>query len=134
MTNKLIVTKPFAHLEKGDTLTYDEKLNSYVNKYTDENESCSDNGVSISSKISASIVIDEKSAEDLVNDGYLSEVNEQKPFVNVFDEIDTLLARYKNELLDETSELRFHPAVALERKTVLNNLVTVLEHLKSLKM
>ena len=74
-------------------------------------------------------------AKTLIKDGYLEvATQEEKEFVNVFDEINNLLDKYKKgleTLNEDTAEL---PAcVKVERESVLTNLITLLEHLKSLK-
>ena len=69
--------------------------------------------------------------------GYLEEVNENEnktSFVNVFDEIDTLLEKYKKGMENLEEDMIGLPAcVKVEKETVLSNLITLLEHLKSLK-
>ena len=73
-------------------------------------------------------------------EGYLAEVKktepilEKKDFVNVFEEIDSLLEDYTIDLGNLDEEMADMPAcLKVERKTVLDNLVTLLTHLKSLK-
>ena len=75
----------------------------------------------------------------LAEDGYLENADEdnnskQSTFVNIFDEIDNLLSKYKRDL-DNINEdtINLPICVKVERETVLNNLCTLLEHLKSLK-
>ena len=80
--------------------------------------------------------ISKEYAKQLIEQGYLAEVapKEEKPFVNVFDEIDALIAKYTEDLNDLSNTKGEIPdVIKLENKTVLLNLIKVLNHLASLK-
>lgn len=66
----------------------------------------------------------------------MKEIEEKQnaPFVNVFDEINTLMDTYQDELNKLDADMANMPAcLKVEKETVLNNLITVLEHLNSLR-
>jgi hypothetical protein len=63
-----------------------------------------------------------------------TEVSDKTPFVNIFDEIDTLLNQYSSQLSTIEKDMKDLPACfRVERETVLQNMITLLKHLKSLK-
>lgn len=138
MTKTLRVIDPFFVMDLGDTFELSENGKMYVSKHKEEfYKMDSDNIDEIKSSYNSEFQISPEYAKTLIDDGYLEEVRETEkttPFVNVFDEIDTLLDKYKkglNSLEEDTIGL---PAcVKVERESVLTNLVTLLEHLKSLK-
>ena len=90
----------------------------------------------VQSSCSSTFVISAEYAEKLVKDGYLEEMSENKSdnreFVNVFDEINDLISKYETELSQIANE-DAPMCVKVEKQTVLNNLITVLNHLKDLK-
>jgi hypothetical protein len=92
----------------------------------------------IKSTFSTNFSISPEYAKDLIAEGIIEEATETEqnktPFVNIFDEIDTLLARYTEQLNDVEENSNDIPAcMKIERETVLNNMITLLKHLKSLK-
>lgn len=136
MTKTLRVIDPFFVMDNGDTFEYNESTKMYVSKHKEEFYKNDDKSVEeIKSSYSSEFQISEEYARALVNDGYLEEVEENKhSFVNIFDEIDTLLAKYKNGLETlENDTVGLPTCVKVEKESVLTNLVTLLEHLKSLK-
>lgn len=134
MAKNLEVVRPFDVMNVGDTFELSEDGNTYVCEYTEENAESSDSGSQFSSKFHSSYSISKSYAESLIEDGYLKELKEPSPFVNVFDEIDTLLEDYTAELndIDETYA-QFPACLKIERETVLRNMCTLLKHLKGLK-
>lgn len=137
MAKTLRVIDPFFVMELGDTFEYDESTKMYVSKHKEEFYKMDDDSVNeIKSSYNSEFTISVDYAKSLIEDGYLEEASEcDKPsFVNVFDEIDNLLARYKKGLETLNEDCAELPAcVKVERESVLTNMVTLLEHLKSLK-
>lgn len=133
MTKTLKVKDPFLRLDFGDTFELDESGN-YTSTVQEDFSNMEDNGSEYTTKYHATFTISKDYAAKMIEDGYLEEVADKKDFVNVFSEIDTLLEMYKNQLDEATKNAaNTHPAVQREKETVLTNLVTVLNHLKSLK-
>lgn len=136
MAKTLRVIDPFFVMDLGDTFEYDEDVKMYVSKHKEEFYKTDDTSINeVKSSYNSEFHISTEYAKTLIEEGYLEEVNDTKStFVNIFDEIDTLLNKYKkglDTLEDDTADL---PAcVKVERQAVLTNLVTLLEHLKSLK-
>jgi hypothetical protein len=137
MAKTLRVIDPFFIMELGDIFEYDENTKMYVSKRNEEFYKVDDTSVNeIKSAYKAEFTISEDYATKLIEDGFLEEAPEcDKPgFINVFDEIDNLLIKYKKGIETINKDCAELPAcVKVERETVLNNLVTLLEHLKSLK-
>ena len=132
MAKILRVIEPFFVLETGDTLEYDEKSGMYVSKHKEEFYHNDDKSVDNSD---VSISVDY--AGTLIEEGVLEEATElsdKTPFVNIFDEIDTLLNQYTSQLSAIDNDMKDLPAcIKVERQTVLQNMITLLKHLKSLK-
>jgi hypothetical protein len=138
MAKTLRVIDPFFVMETGDLFEYSDKTKMYVSKHNEEFYVNNDETVGdVKSSYNSEFQISEEYAKTLVKEGYLEEVSESEngtPFVNVFDEIDTLLKQYKNGLNSLNEDTAGLPTcVKVERETVLTNMVTLLEHLKSLK-
>lgn len=135
--NKILrVINPFFTVEAGDLFEYSEDTNMYVARHKEEFYKMDDNSVNeVKSSYSSEFQISVDYAKSLIEDGYLEEVTgNEKPFVNIFDEIDNLLEKYETGLKNLENDTAGLPAcVKVERETVLNNLVTLLTHLKSLK-
>ena len=139
MTKVLRVIDPFFVMELGDMFEYSADEKMYVSVHNEKFYSTeSDTVNSITSTYNSEFKLSPEYAKTLINEGYLEEVPEAEdnktPFVNIFDEIDNLLAKYKNGLNTiekDTAELP--TCVKVERETVLTNMITLLEHLKSLK-
>ena len=139
MTKTLRVIEPFFVMELGDMFEYSEDSKMYVSVhnedfYNNDNNSSVD---SIKSSYSSEFQISPDYAKTLIKEGYLEEVSEAEqktPFVNIFDEIDNLLTKYNASLKTIEKDMVDLPAcVRVERQTVLTNMITLLEHLKSLK-
>lgn len=136
MTKTLRVIDPFFVMDAGDTFEYNESNKMYIAKHKEEFYKNDDESVEeIKSSYSSEFQISEEYAKALVKDGYLEEVEENRhSFVNIFDEINTLLDKYKNGLDTlENDTVGLPTCVKVEKESVLTNLVTLLEHLKSLK-
>lgn len=132
MTNRLRVKTPFFNLEVGDILTLSEDKKFYEH-VTSEGYDNKDSHF----KFDASFKVDAEYANELVNEGYLEIVIEKvaaKDFKNIFTEIDILIDTYSKELSNLDEEFKEKPAcLKVEKRTVLKNLIKVLNHLKTLK-
>lgn len=137
MAKILRVISPFFVMELGDTFEYSNETKMYVSKHQEEFYKTDDNSVNeVKSTYNSDFQISVDYAKSLIEDGYLEEVSEKtdSTFVNIFDEIDSLLNKYKNGLSTIDEDMAELPAcVKVERHTVLSNMITLLEHLKSLK-
>lgn len=138
MAKTLRVINPFFVMELGDTFEYDDKAKMYRSVHKEEFYKADDSATNeIKSSYSSEFVISVDYAETLIKEGYLEVVEDTLAtgeFINVFDEINTLLAQYKDGLKALESDTKGLPlCLKAERESVLTNLVTLLEHLKSLK-
>lgn len=137
MAKTLRVIDPFFVMDLGDTFEYSEETKMYVSKHKEDFYKTDDGDVNeIKSSYNSEFQISPEYAQSLIKDGYLEEVSkaEKSTFVNIFDEIDTLLVRYKSGLETLEKDTVGLPAcVKVEKEAVLTNLVTLLEHLKGLK-
>ena len=138
MTKILKVVKPFFVMEAGDTFEYDEKTKEYKSEYNEEHNSSNEENSTVVSSYNSVYTISEDYAWMLIQNGYLAEVTpntaSNKQFVNIFDEIESLLAKYNtdlNILLNSTDDTP--QCLKVEKETVLRNMVKLLQHLKSLK-
>jgi len=133
----LKVIKPFFVMDCGDTFELSQNGKEYTSTYVEEGDATNDSGVHIGSKYTSNYTISTGYAQELINEGYLAPLETTKPegpFVNVFDEIDDMLAEYNEELNNIDDVCANQPAcLKVEHETVLRNICTVLEHLKSLK-
>lgn len=134
MSNILRVIDPFFITEIGDMFTlaedgnYEFQKNEEFHKAGESNE--------INSSYTATFKISKDYAQQLINDGYLEEVNADKKanFVNVFDEIDNLIKRYDEQLKNIDIDMANEPqCLKVEKTTVLTNILSVLNHLKTLR-
>lgn len=137
MANILRVINPFFVMELGDTFEYSKETKMYLSKHNEEFYKMDSDSVNeINSTYTSEFQISAEYAQTLIDEGYLEEVDDDKKtnFVNIFDEIDSLLKKYEiecNNVSDNVIEL---PAcLKVERETVLTNMITLLKHLKSLK-
>ena len=137
MTKTLRVIEPFLIMETGDTFEYDETTKMYISKRSEEFYQADDKNSDIKSSYDSEFRISVEYAQELVNARILEEATELEPkptFVNIFSEIDNLLEKYNSQLASINTEMANMPeCMKLERRTVLMNIITVLEHLKSLK-
>lgn len=128
-----MVVKPFFVMESGDTF---EKTNDgkYVSVYSSEYSSTDADGCDVASTYTSRYEINESYAKSLLKDGFLKEVKDRDNFVNVFDEIEKLKNLYSNELATLDEDFANAPScLKVEKKTVLENLSKVLNHLSGLK-
>lgn len=137
MAKTLRVTDSFLFMEIGDTFEYNNDTQMYVFEHNEEFHKTDDADSEVRSVYNSNFSISEDYAKELIKEGYLEEVVENpksKNFVNVFDEIDKLYNKYTDELNNIDEDMSTAPeCLKVERVTVLNNLVKVLNHLKSLK-
>ena len=137
MAKTLRVTDSFLFMEIGDTFEYNNDTQMYVLEHNEEFHKTDDADSEVRSVYNSNFSISEDYAKELIKEGYLEEVVENpksKNFVNVFDEIDKLYNKYTDELNNIDEDMSTAPeCLKVERVTVLNNLVKVLNHLKSLK-
>lgn len=136
MKNKLIVVEPFALLNIGDELIWNKEEQAYVAEY-DERELSATDKKNFKSTYYSKYSISEDYAKMLIKEGFLKEDTSAKndaQFKNVFDEIEKLRNQYTYEL----DALHKNPNLisryeAIEKETVLSNLITVLDYLKTLR-
>lgn len=138
MAKTLRVIDPFFVMELGDLFEYSEDSKMYVSVHNEDFYNTDGNSVdSVKSSYNSEFSISPDYAKTLIKEGYLeeaSDVEKSTSFVNIFDEIDNLLAKYKTGLKTIEKDMAELPAcVRVERQTVLTNMITLLEHLKSLK-
>lgn len=134
MAKTLRVINSFFVMEVGDTFVLSEDGKYYISCHNEEFHKNDDDN-SVNSSFTSEYRISPEYAEQLIKDGYLEEVGSgKKDFVNVFDEIDNLINRYQTELINLDSDLAGEPqCVKVEKNTVLTNLLSVLNHLKTLR-
>ena len=136
MTKILKVIKPFYVMEVNDTFELSQDGTVYSRVFTEVLDNQTDNGVTTKATYTSDYTISKEYAKQLIEQGYLAEVapKEEKPFVNVFDEIDALIAKYTEDLNNLSNTKGEIPdVIKLENTTVLLNLIKVLNHLASLK-
>lgn len=128
-----MVVKPFFVMEAGDTF---EKTGdgSYASVYSSEYSSTDAEGGDVQSAYTSRYEISESYAKSLINDGFLKEVKSRDNFVNVFDEIEKLKSIYDQELETLDADYANAPScLKVEKKTVLENMKKLLNHLSDLK-
>mgnify|MGYP006873019963 CR=1 FL=1 len=136
MSKILRVVEPFFIMKAGDTLELSKDGSRYEYSLNEEFHNVNVSDSEVSSEFKAEFNISTAYAKTLVEEGYLEEVELKKSneFVNIFDEIDKLIAKYTDEQKNIDEDMVGLPdCVKLERATVLGNLLTLLNHLKSLK-
>ena len=139
MTKILKVIKPFFVMEVGDTFEYNDKTKEYKSVYNEEHNSSNEENSTVVSSYNSVYTISEDYAKMLVENGYLEEVmqntNNDKQFVNIFDEINNKLSEYNNELcaLKSKADENTPQCLLVEKETVLRNMIKLLEYLKGLK-
>ena len=133
MTKKLEVIEPFFGLELGDVMTLSDDEKSYAAEYNSAYKEDDDDDSSVKATYSSKCSISVDYAKELVNEGVLKEVTETEvPFVNVFDEIDSLLKEYTADL-NKIDTQDMPECMKVEQRTVMLNLIKVLNYLKGLK-
>lgn len=139
MGKTLNVIEDFAYLTAGDVLTLSEDGTEYVAESHEVFDRNSDDNTEFRSSFTSRFTISPAYAQELIENGILEDPSytddaTNRSFVNVFDEIDDLLSTYGEELEKLPTEMKDQPeCLKVEKATVLSNLVSVLNHLKSLK-
>lgn len=135
MANTLRVIEDFFVMEVGDTFQWDENTKMYVAERSEEFHKSDDSDSELRSTYSSNFAISADYAKELIADGVLEEVNPtKKVFMNVFDEISRLQSKYTDELKNIDEDMASMPeCLKVERITVLNNMLSLLEHLSGLK-
>lgn len=134
MSKTLRVIDSFFVVEVGDTFQLSEDGNSYIFERSEEFRKAGEN-IDQNATYNASFSISTEYAKQLIQEGYLEEVEEKKQqFVNVFDEINNLICKYQQELMTIDEDMKNEPAcMKVEKTTVLTNILGVLNHLKTLR-
>lgn len=136
MVKTLRVIEPFFVMEAGDTFEWNDDTQMYVSSHNEEFHKSSDADSEVNSSYSSNFSISADYAQDLINEGYLepADAEAKKNFVNVFDEIQRLIVKYTDELDNLKEDMANMPeCLKVERTTVLNNIISVLNHLNGLK-
>lgn len=136
MAKVLRVIEPFFDVDVDDTFVLSDDAKFYVFEKNEEFHTNSSETEDLTSSLKSTFKISIKWAKQLVDDGYLEEVNEKAnaKFVNVFDEIEKLLNAYQEELKLIPETMKESPeCLRVERTTVLMNMIKVLSHLKTLR-
>lgn len=136
MAKVLRVIEPFFDVDVDDTFVLSDDAKFYVFEKNEEFHTNSSETEDLTSSLKSTFKISIKWAKQLVEDGYLEEVNEKAnaKFVNVFDEIEKLLNAYQEELKLIPETMKESPeCLRVERTTVLMNMIKVLSHLKTLR-
>lgn len=138
MNKTLIVKKPFFTLDSGDTMELNENGDMYVSTYTEDMTTSADDGNDVYGSYNTTFKISPAYAAELIEQGYLMEEEDKSKsnsqFVNVFSEIDNLLTKYRDEYKNLDKDYKEAPqCLKVEKATVLDNMITVLTHLKNLK-
>ena len=136
MSKILRVIDPFFEMEIGDTFTLTEDGKLYSSEHNEEFRKAGDND-EVNAIYNSVFNISVEYAKELIKEGYLEEVTENKEqntFVNVFDEIDNLIKKYQLELNNIDTTMKDAPqCMKVEKTTVLTNILSVLNHLKTLR-
>jgi hypothetical protein len=136
MAKVLRVIEPFFDVDVDDTFVLSDDAKFYVFEKNEEFHTNSSETEGLTSSLKSTFKISIKWAKQLVEDGYLEEVNEKAnaKFVNVFDEIEKLLNAYQEELKLIPETMKESPeCLRVERTTVLMNMIKVLSYLKTLR-
>lgn len=136
MAKVLRVIEPFFDVDIDDTFVLSDDAKFYVFEKNEEFHTNSSETEDLTSSLKSTFKISIKWAKQLVEDGYLEEVNEKAnaKFVNVFDEIEKLLNSYQEELKRIPETMKESPeCLRVERTTVLMNMIKVLSYLKTLR-
>ena len=136
MNKTLNVIEPFMYFEPGDVFERAEDGN-YVYEDSEFTTVNDESDGEMKTSYTSKFVISSKYAEELVKKGILEDpfaTKNTEPFVNVFDEIDDMLTIYSNELKNIDKDMKDQPTcLKVEKTTVLNNMIKLLNHLKGLK-
>lgn len=137
MNKTLNVIEPFMYFEPGDVFECTEDGKNYVYEDSEFTTVNNESDGEMKTSYTFKFVISSKYAEELVKNGILEDpfaTKNTEPFVNVFDEIDDMLTIYSNELKNIDKDMKDQPTcLKVEKTTVLNNMIKLLNHLKGLK-
>lgn len=137
MSKTLRVVEPFFVLDAGDTLELSEDGKTYVFSKNEEFHKHGDDTQDINSTYTSTFTISTDYAAYLIKEGLVEEIiasDNDAPFVNVFSEIDKLLAQYTDELKNIDEDMATMPeCMKVEKVTVLKNLIKTLSYLRGLK-
>lgn len=135
MAKTLRVIDTFFCMEVGDTFEWDDNTQMYVAEHSEEFHKSDDSDSELRSCYQSNFAISADYAKELIADGYLEVVGaEKKVFMNVFDEIGRLTEKYNDELKNLNEDMANMPeCMKVERTTVLNNMLSLLNHLAGLK-
>ena len=135
MAKTLRVIDTFFCMEVGDTFEWDDNTQMYVAEHSEEFHKSDDSDSELRSSYQSNFAISADYAKELIADGYLEVVGaEKKVFMNVFDEIGRLTEKYNDELKNLNEDMANMPeCMKVERTTVLNNMLSLLNHLAGLK-
>ena len=137
MSKTLRVVEPFFVLDAGDTLELSEDGKTYVFSKNEEFHKHGDDTQDINSTYTSTFTISTDYAAYLIKEGLVEEIiasDNEAPFVNVFSEIDRLLAQYTDELKNIDEDMATMPeCMKVEKVTVLKNLIKTLSYLRGLK-
>lgn len=136
MSKTLKVIAPILTLNVGDILEISEDGNMYEFRQEERfSQDSADGERGCESIFTSTLSLSIDHVKTLIKEGFLEEESDsQDKFVNVFDEIDSLLNEYKKDLNEVDKDKENVPAcLRVEKATVLNNLIKVLTHLKNLK-
>ena len=115
------VIKDCGLLKKGDRLFWDESLEAYTLDESKEG-------------YERSIMINDKLAEDLCKEGFLTTVATDKTVIeDTVEFIDNLVGQYKDDLLEVQNKFEkgeVQPCVKVESETVLYNLIKLANRIK----
>lgn len=115
------VIKDCGFLKKGDRLFWDESLEAYTLDESKEG-------------YERSIMINDKLAEDLCKEGFLTTVATDKTVIeDTVEFIDNLVGQYKDDLLEVQNKFEkgeVQPCVKVESETVLYNLIKLANSIK----
>ena len=115
------VIKDCGLLKKGDRLFWDESLEAYNLDESKEG-------------YERSIMINDKLAEDLCKEGFLTTVATDKTVIeDTVEFIDNLVGQYKDDLLEVQNKFEkgeVQPCVKVESETVLYNLIKLANSIK----
>lgn len=135
MSKTLRVINSFFIMEVGDVFNLSEDGKFYVAERNEEFHKAGEKN-ELNSTFNSTFNISLDYAQHLINEGYLEEIENtnKTTFVNVFDEIDSLINRYQTELDNIDADMAGEPqCVKVEKTTVLTNIIAVLNHLKTLR-
>lgn len=133
MEKLLKVNKPIYSMEEGEMLNLSEDGKSYVGGYSNETSLANENS-DYTVKMSGEVVLSAEYASDLVKAGILEEVKTDEKKENVFDKIDEMIGVFNRDLENLDEDMKNEPEVLkIEKETVLENLLQVLNYLKTLK-